>query len=43
MVEIIKDDLWPNPLKYFNNVIFSSHVCLFVFLNAYQQIPSFII
>lgn len=22
VAEIIKEDLWPNPLKYFNNVIF---------------------
>lgn len=26
MAEIIKEDLWPNPLKYFNNVIDSHRI-----------------
>lgn len=40
IAEIIKEDLWPNPLKYFNNVIFFIIICSFlsfcgiVFLSA---------
>jgi len=40
-VEIIKEDLWPNPLKYFNNVLcffvfFPSEVLLFILLLAFS-------
>ena len=27
VAEIIKEDLWPNPLKYFNNVTVYYHIC----------------
>lgn len=31
IAEIIKEDLWPNPLKYFNNVILFIIICSFLF------------
>jgi template-activating factor I len=31
VADIIKEDLWPNPLKYFNNVSGSLELILFVF------------
>jgi hypothetical protein len=31
VAEVIKDDLWPNPLKYFNNVSASLNHCVCLF------------
>lgn len=38
--EIIKEDLWPNPLKYFNNVIFYIMFCNYMDRRVLQFLSS---
>lgn len=42
VAELIKDDLWPNPLTYFNNVSSLQFLYLFVVLFPFILFPMFL-
>ena len=43
VAEIIKEDLWPNPLKYFNNVSIVAYIYLKSFYLVLTLLPTFIL